>query len=196
MCDFTSFQMHVRVLCTHSVMGKELFWIGLFVVEKLGVKIRKTRLKYAKLTSSSTQMGEKGLATLKWTIASRWRRAQHLHGQSKWESGRTCWPIRHRRGLGKALLDVRQGTSSKPWMNNEVALSVAGARWEANTARRSGLTAVVRPQRVTGRPPRKQTHLPRPLRRSAAQQRAHWDHSQHQSTSEWTGPLTTLIPSY
>ena len=45
-------------------MGKELFWIGLFVVEKLGVKIRKTRLKYAKLTSSSTQMGEKGLATL------------------------------------------------------------------------------------------------------------------------------------
>ena len=54
----------VRGLCTHSVMGKELFWIGLFVVEKHGVKIRKTRLKYAKLTLSSTQMGEKGLATL------------------------------------------------------------------------------------------------------------------------------------
>ena len=31
----------------------------------LHLKIRKTRLKYAKLTSSSTQMGEKGLATLR-----------------------------------------------------------------------------------------------------------------------------------
>ena len=43
---------------------KELFWIGLFVVENIGVKIRTTRLKYAKLTSCSTQMGGKGLATL------------------------------------------------------------------------------------------------------------------------------------
>ena len=63
-CKHVWFQMNVRVFCTHSVMGKELFWIGLFVVKKFGVKIRKTRLKYAKLTSSSTQMGEKGLATL------------------------------------------------------------------------------------------------------------------------------------
>ena len=57
-------QMYVRVLCTHSGLRKELFWIGLFVVEKVGVKIRTTRLKYAKLRSSSTQMGGKGLATL------------------------------------------------------------------------------------------------------------------------------------
>ena len=80
-CKHVWFQMYVRVLCTHSVMGKDqwwdslpitqwwvksFFWIGFWiVVEKLGVKIRKARLKYAKLTASSTQMGEKGLATLK-----------------------------------------------------------------------------------------------------------------------------------
>ena len=47
------------------MLGKELFRIGLFVVEKIGVKIRKTRLKYGKQRSRSTQMGGKGLATLK-----------------------------------------------------------------------------------------------------------------------------------
>ena len=46
------------------MLGKELFRIGLFVVEKIGVKIRKTRLKYGKQRSRSTQMGGKGLATL------------------------------------------------------------------------------------------------------------------------------------
>ena len=74
-CKHVWFQMYVRVLCTHSVMGKELFWIGSFVVEKLGVKIRKTRLKYAKMTSSSTQMGEKGLATLQPWLVPRAKRA-------------------------------------------------------------------------------------------------------------------------
>ena len=56
--------MYERYKCTRLVLGKELFRIGLFVVEKIGVKIRKTRLKYGKQRSRSTQMGGKGLATL------------------------------------------------------------------------------------------------------------------------------------
>ena len=56
--------MYVRASCTHLVLGKELFRIGLFVVEKIGVQIRKTRLKYGKQRSRSTQIGRKGLATL------------------------------------------------------------------------------------------------------------------------------------